>query len=68
MVIINVRNDCHSWIHNVGRIQTTSQPNFEHRDIHVSLSEVGEADGRDQLEVCGMAIQTGLERDRTPAD
>ena len=57
VVIVNVRNDRHPWIHDVGRVQTASQADLQHCDIHVSLGEVAEADGSDHLKVGGMPIQ-----------
>src|SRR5262245_60717961 len=58
MIIAHVRDDGYAWIHNVGCVQTPTQPNFEHRNLDALLREIVEGDGSDHLEVGRVTIES----------
>ena len=55
MVQSDVRDDAHDRDHNVGRIQTSAETRFDHRNIHPSVRKVLECDagrGFEERRVC----------------
>src|SRR6185312_1052960 len=57
MIEINISNDAHCRIGNVGGVQPSAQSHFEHRKIHTSAGEIFEHDGRDHFEEAWMPRQ-----------